>query len=200
VATCSRSPRGALSSRHTPRCRRLRPRGSRVSVRTWSRNLAPTPLLPTQSPRMSRSPPTVTPMAVYTERFVTCPTLGLDHHRVDEDHQIDATQWTVLPVAHLSKDLVSDRRDRVLGHVCTAHLRHMGRHLTRRQPLRGERDHHLIDTRQAPLPFLDDLRLEGAVPVTRHLDVNRSHIGGTVLALVPFREFPLLRPAGSCKS
>ncbi len=35
-----------------------------ISVSTWSQNLAPSPPLPTHKLRMSRSPSTVTPMAV----------------------------------------------------------------------------------------------------------------------------------------
>ncbi|CAM3343605.1 hypothetical protein WIMU106979_26745 [Williamsia muralis] len=44
-----------------------------ISVRTESQNLAPSPPSPAQIPRMSRSPLTVTPIATYIGRFVTCP-------------------------------------------------------------------------------------------------------------------------------
>jgi hypothetical protein len=45
------------------------------------------------------------------------------------------------------------------------------------QTLRGRRDDHLVDTRQALVPLLDDLRLDGAVAVAGHCNLHRSDIG-----------------------
>src|SRR6478735_6042157 len=42
---------------------------------------------------------------------------------------------------------------------------------------RRERQDDLIDPVQAPLPFPDDARLEGAVPVPGHLDLHRADLG-----------------------
>ena len=64
-----------------------------------------------------------------------------------------------------------------------------------------EGQHHLVDVGQAPLPLLHQLRLEGAVPVLRDVDLHLAGgVGRTVLDLVPLREFPRLRPAESCLS
>lgn len=43
------------------------------SVSTCNQNFAPSPPLPIHNPSTSRCPSTVTPMAVYTGRLVTCP-------------------------------------------------------------------------------------------------------------------------------
>lgn len=37
-----------------------------------------------------------------------------------------------------------------------------------------QRQHDLVDPRQAPLPLTDDLRLERARPVPRHIDLHRA--------------------------
>jgi hypothetical protein len=50
----------------------------------------------------------------------------------------------------------------VLGHLGAAHLGQVRRDLTVRQPFRRQRQDHLVDPGQPPLPFPRDLRLEGA--------------------------------------
>jgi hypothetical protein len=55
----------------------------------------------------------------------------------------------------------------------------------RRESLRGERDHHLIDPGQGSLAFLDQPRLERTVPVTRHLDLDRTRISEHLLRSGP---------------
>ena len=49
--------------------------------------------------------------------------------------------------------------------------------LTGRQPLCRERDHQLIDTRQAALALLDDLRLERPLAVAGDVDPNLADLG-----------------------
>jgi len=44
------------------------------------------------------------------------------------------------------------------------------------QPFRGQRNNHLIETGQPPLPFRDDLRLETRIPVPRHSDLHRPRL------------------------
>jgi len=39
------------------------------------------------------------------------------------------------------------------------------------------RDHHLIDTVEAALPFLDQLGFKRPIAITRRVDLNRTHIG-----------------------
>src|SRR3954454_14357229 len=53
----------------------------------------------------------------------------------------------------------------------------MGLHLTRREAFGGERDDHRVDPTQPALAFTYRLRLEAAVPIPRHLDVDRADLG-----------------------
>jgi hypothetical protein len=53
------------------------------------------------------------------------------------------------------------------------------------EALRGQRQHHLVDSGQPPLPLLDDLRFECARGVTRDLDVDRSDVGQHGLGPAP---------------
>ena len=71
---------------------------------------------------------------------------------VDEHHRIDRVQWPVLPLDHLG-DLPS------------------------RQPVRRQRQHHLIDPVESALSFADHNGLERAVPVTGHLQGDRAQLG-----------------------
>jgi len=51
----------------------------------------------------------------------------------------------------------------------------MRRNLTRRQPLRIQRQHDLIHTAQPTLPLLHNHRLETRIPIPRHRDLHRTH-------------------------
>jgi hypothetical protein len=57
------------------------------------------------------------------------------------------------------------------------------------QTLGGQRNDHLINPGQPPLPLAHDLRLEAAVPVPWHADLHRAEVGddglgaGTVAAV-----------------
>jgi hypothetical protein len=42
---------------------------------------------------------------------------------------------------------------------------------------RGQRQHDLIDAIQTPMPLAHDRRLERAIPITRHLDLDRADLG-----------------------
>ncbi len=96
---------------------------------------------------------------------------------VDEDDGIDRVQWAVLPFGHALQDLVGDGRDGLAGDVGAIDLGQVGLDLARGQALRGERDDHLVDAGQAPLPFLHDLRLERSVPVARDGNLHRADLG-----------------------
>jgi hypothetical protein len=108
----------------------------------------------------------------------------LDHDRVDEHRRVDLIQRPLLPRLHLLDHLVRDPRDGLLRHRRTVNLREMRRDLTRRQPLRIQRQNDLIHPGQPPLPLLHDLRLERPRPVPRHIDLHvtaavRQHLFGT---------------------
>jgi hypothetical protein len=45
------------------------------------------------------------------------------------------------------------------------------------EALRGQRQHHLVNPGQTPLPLLDDLRLEVAGHITRDADLDRADVG-----------------------
>lgn len=62
-----------------------------------------------------------------------------------------------------------DRRPVDLGEV--------GADLPGCQPAGGQRQHELVDALQAPLPLLDDRRLERALPVARDVDLHRTDLG-----------------------
>jgi hypothetical protein len=57
---------------------------------------------------------------------------------------------------------------------------------------------NLIDTREAPLPLRDDLRLEGGVTIAWDVDLDRTDLGQHGLGAVPVGEFPPSRPAATC--
>lgn len=54
-----------------------------------------------------------------------------------------------------------------------------------RQPLRRQRQDHLVHPAQTPLPLLDQLRLERPCPVPRHSDLDRPRLGDHRLRPVP---------------
>src|SRR3954464_15109530 len=78
----------------------------RRSVSTAIQNFAPSPPAPAQSPRMSRSPARLTPMAAKKGRLATCPSRDLHHDRIDEHRRVNLVQWPDLPVVHLLDHLV----------------------------------------------------------------------------------------------
>jgi hypothetical protein len=60
------------------------------------------------------------------------------------------------------------------------------------------RDDLVVKPGEAGLPLADDLRLEAAVPVAWRLQFDLAEVAFKVFFALPFREFPLLYPAGSC--
>jgi len=63
------------------------------------------------------------------------------------------------------------------GHLGAVHLGEMSLDLPRGQALGREGDHELVDATQAPLTFTHDLGLEGAVPITGHIDGHLADLG-----------------------
>ena len=61
--------------------------------------------------------------------------------------------------------------------VVAVHLGQVGFHLAGREALGGERDDHRVDPVQAALTLAHRLRVEAAVPIPRHLDLDRADLG-----------------------
>jgi len=56
--------------------------------------------------------------------------------------------------------------------------------------------HHLVDAGQAPLPLADDLRLERALPIARHLDLDLADVGQHRLRADPIPGVALVAALG----
>ncbi len=172
-----------------------------ISVSTCSQYLAPSPPVPTQSPRMSRLPSTVTPIAAVDGPVGDLTVADLHHDRVDEHHRIDAIERPVQPVGHLLEDPVGDLRDRLPGDLGPVDLGEMRFDLTGREPLRGQRDAPSSRPRRGGVGACG----RSWVRSCRHDRVARRSSTGptsviTVLDRVPLRELPPLRPSAACLS
>src|SRR4051794_12701892 len=97
LATTSGSPLRPSQTRKnvsfTPRLR--------MSVRTLIQNFAPSPPVPTHSPRMSFASANDTPSAALDRSVRDLPVADLDHDRVDEDRSVDLLELPGLPGRHL---------------------------------------------------------------------------------------------------
>jgi len=83
----------------------------------------------------------------------------------------------VTPVGHLLDDFLGDPRDGVLAEVHSIGLIEERLDLTCRQTPRRQREHGIVDPGQPPLSLLHDDRLEAALPVAGHLDLDRADLG-----------------------
>ncbi|GGT84747.1 hypothetical protein GCM10010289_00330 [Streptomyces violascens] len=82
---------------------------------------------------------------------------------------------------------IRDRDDGLLGHLGAVDLGQVRGYLAVGEPLRGQREHHLVDAGQPALTLLDDLRLERAGHVPGHPHLYRADVS-TVFERVPLRE------------
>jgi hypothetical protein len=86
-------------------------------------------------------------------------------------------QRPVAPLGHLTDDVVGDPGDGVLGNCRAVDIGEVRGDLTGGQSLCRQRQDDLVDTGQPALAFLDDLRVEAAVGVAGHLDLDRPDLG-----------------------
>lgn len=105
------------------------------------------------------------------------PVADLDEDGVDEDHWIYRFQRPVAPFGHLADHLVGDPADGVFADGGAVDVGEVCRDLAGRQSFCRQRQYDLINTGQATLSFLDDLRVEAAVGVTGHLDLDGPDLG-----------------------
>jgi hypothetical protein len=96
------------------------------------------------------------------------------HHPLirDDDWKPPLVQRPGGPLGHLLDHLVGDPADGLLAHRGAVDLGEVGTDLPGGQTLGIQRQHHLVDPRQAPLPLAHDLRIEDAGPITRHIDLD----------------------------
>jgi hypothetical protein len=83
----------------------------------------------------------------------------------------------VLPFGHALHHLVGDGGDGLLGDLGAVDLGQVRGDVPVGKALRGQRQHHLIHARQPALPLAHDVRLEAALHVPGHLDLDRPDIG-----------------------
>jgi hypothetical protein len=97
--------------------------------------------------------------------------------RIDEHRRVDRVEGPGLPIGHLGENPVGDVGDRVTRHLRAVDLREMRRDFPGSETLGGEGQHQVVDTIQAALALAHDLGIEGPVPVTRHVEHDRAHLG-----------------------
>src|SRR5437763_367950 len=108
----------------------------------------------------------------------------LDPQRVKEDHRIDRVERPGLPFPHLLEHGVGDPADQVGRDLDPVKLLQMRLDLANRETTGIEADHAIVKTVEPGLSFGDDLRLEAAVAVARHRDLNRPIIADHGLARI----------------
>lgn len=102
------------------------------------------------------------------------PVADLDHDRVDEHRGVDLLQRPGPPRLHLLDDPVGDPRDGVLGHRHPVNVGEVSRDLAGGQAFGVQRQHHPVHIGDPALTFAHDHRLEGAVAVTGHRNLDLS--------------------------
>jgi transposase InsO family protein len=105
------------------------------------------------------------------------PITDLDEDRIDEHHRIPRLQRAIAPLGHLTDYLVGDPGDGVLGDGGAVDIGEVRSALSRRQSLCRQVQYDLIDTAQATLTFLDDLRFKRTIRVTGHFNFHWPDLG-----------------------
>jgi len=101
----------------------------------------------------------------------------LDVDGVDEHDRIHPVQGPVLPLRHPVHHLVRDGGYGLFRHVSPVHLGQVSGDLSVGQALGRQRQHHVVNAGQPPLPFAHDLRLESARRIARNPHLDRSDVG-----------------------
>jgi len=114
--------------------------------------------------------------------FRSSPDLHPD--RVEEHQRIGRIERTGLPGGDLLQHSVGDGRYQVRGDVDAIKLAQMAGDLARAHAARVHRDDLVVETGEAALIFGDQLRVEPALPVTRHINVDLARVGHHRLAAI----------------
>jgi hypothetical protein len=104
---------------------------------------------------------------------------------IHEQNGVNPVERTALPLHHAVHDLVGEGGDGLLGDLRPVDLGQVSGDLAMSEALRCERQDHLVDSGQPPLPLPDDLRLERARGVTRDLALDRPDVGQHGLGPAP---------------
>jgi hypothetical protein len=136
------------------------------------------------------------------DRFVAHQPLvaNLDPQRVKKDHRIDRVERPVLPLAHLVEHGIGDPADQIGRDLNRVQLLQVSLDFAHRQAAGIEADDPVVKAVEAALAFGNDLRLERAVAIARHRDLNRPviadhrlrRIAVAAVAAAPARRVALL--------
>jgi hypothetical protein len=96
--------------------------------------------------------------------------------RVQVDDRVQRLERSALPRLHVFEHRVRHRRDQARRHLDLIDLLQVPLDLARRHPPRVQRDHLLVEARQPPLALRHQLRLEAALAVPGHLDLDLTRV------------------------
>src|SRR5262245_19792016 len=113
----------------------------------------------------------------------------LDPKRVEHHQRVEALERPVLPFPRLLDHRVGHLADQVGTHFDPVDLLQMALDLAHRHAAGVHRHDLVVEPGETPLALLDDLRLEAAVAVTRHFQVDHPFVGDQPLAA---RAIPLI--------
>ena len=115
-----------------------------------------------------------------------------DPERVENDDRINLVQGPVLPVPNLVHDFIGDPRNQIRRHADAIQLLQVTPDFAHRHAARVHRYDLVIETLEAPLALLDDLRGEAGVAVAGHRDRHLAILAGQLLRAVPVARAPSL--------
>src|SRR5216683_7434670 len=166
------------------------------SVSTCSQNFAPS-LAEVHSPRTSFWPSSVMPMATYTARFSTRPSMRI----FTTSASIDRIERPRLPGTDLVDHRLGHVRDQRGRHLHLIDILQVALDLPCRHAARVQGQDLVVEAMPARLPLGHQLRLEARLPVPRHLDLHRPEVAlqplaarpvAAVAALAAFRRVPFV--------
>ena len=146
------------------------------------------------------------PFQIHTDRHVHGPVLHppfvahLHIQRVEIHDRVQRLQRPILPRLDLVGDGVGYVRDQGGAHLHPVYLFQMPLNFPCRHAPCVHRHNLVVESVEPRLVLLQQLRLKARVPSLGASMVSSPNSPFTVFGLVPFREFPLLWPAGLCFS